>query len=264
MPDERRGPEARESSDETWRLALAAKEGRDHASDELVAALMPRIRAVARGYRRWPVLDESELMQEGVVGVLRALERFDPGRNIPFWAYASWWVRQAMQRQVAELTGSVVLSDRALRQLARVKAAHREHVRVHGAEPTARELEASTGLSSEQIGELTVAARRPRGLKEPIRDDAGSATTFEDQVADPSAEDAYEQIPAAVDAGSLPALLDHLSARERTVVRARFGFEVRPRTLRELGGELDLSAERVRQIEERALQKLRAVADATA
>ena len=77
----------------------------------------------------------SELMQEGVVGLLRALERYDPEVG-PFWPYASWWVRQAMQRLVAELTRPVVLSDRALRQLARVRNAHSEHLRSVRSEPS--------------------------------------------------------------------------------------------------------------------------------
>src|SRR4051794_23540607 len=100
-------------------LVLAAEEGDPGARDRLIQAFWPLIGSVARIYRSSAAVDRTELMQEGVVGLLRALERFDPSRGTPFWAYASWWVRQAMQQLVSELTRPVVLSDRALRQLAR-------------------------------------------------------------------------------------------------------------------------------------------------
>ena len=113
----------------------AAEKGDMNARARLVDAFMPLIASVARIYRSAPAVDRGELMQEGVVGLLRALERYDIGRGTPFWGYASWWVRQAMQQLVAEVTGPVVLSDRALRQLARVKDARRTHLQATGASP---------------------------------------------------------------------------------------------------------------------------------
>ena len=103
------------------------------------------IASVARRYRGCPAVDHAELMQEGMVGVLRALERFDPALRTPFWAYASWWVRQAMQRLVAELGQPVVLSDRALRQLAQVKEARRDLNQSDGSEPSTDRLATTTG-----------------------------------------------------------------------------------------------------------------------
>jgi len=88
-------------------LAVAAKAGDTGARGELIGALFPLIRRTARIYRHSPAVDETELTQEGVVGVLRALDRYDPARGSSFWAYASWWVRQAMQQLVSELTGPV-------------------------------------------------------------------------------------------------------------------------------------------------------------
>jgi hypothetical protein len=98
----------------------------------------------------------------GVVGLLRALERFDPSRGTPFWAYAAWWVRQAMQQLVSELTRPVVLSDRALRQLARVREVHRAALQESGAEPSRGELSARTGLSAEQLDHLLALLHVPR------------------------------------------------------------------------------------------------------
>src|SRR3954470_3564538 len=114
------------------RLVLAAKRGDEPCRAELVEAFMPLIASVARAYRGSPSVERRELMQEGVVGLLQALERYDLSRGTPFWAYASWWVRQAMQQIVAQLTRPMVLSDRALRQLARVRNAERGHLQEKG------------------------------------------------------------------------------------------------------------------------------------
>jgi RNA polymerase sigma factor (sigma-70 family) len=241
-------------------LVLAAKDGDDQATMRLLGALTPHIRGIARGYRRWATLEERELMQEGVTGVLRALDRFEPALDTPFWAYATWWVRQGMQRLVAELTGPVVLSDRAMRQLARVKAARREHVQAHGREPTTRDVSARTGIDAAQVDELTVAERRPRGLEQQVAGDGGSSLTFQDLVADPRAQDAYDRVQDEIASLPLRRLVDELDERERAVVRGRFGLDAPKRTLRQLGSDLHISAERVRQIQERALTKLRTAA----
>ena len=264
MRYEHRGDRAQRPCEaETRALVLAAKEDDERAAGSLIVAFTPSIRAVARGYCRWPSLDEGELVQEGIVGLLRAVHRFDSGVDAPFWAYAVFWVRQAMQRLVAELMGAVVLSDRALRQMARVKAARREYQRTHSGEPTSRDLAALTGFDVAHVDGLTVAERSPRALGEPVREDSGSSMTFADLVVDPRAEDAYEEVASSIDSGPIEDLLDRLNERERTVIRARFRLGGPQRTLREVGAQLRISAERVRQIQERALGSLRDGADST-
>jgi RNA polymerase sigma factor (sigma-70 family) len=109
-------------------LVLAAQEGSEEARAQLVEALIVPIARLARLYSGTREIRREELMQEGVAGLLRALNRYDPALATPFWAYASWWVRQAMQQVDAELTRPVVLSDRAMRRLARVRSAEREHL----------------------------------------------------------------------------------------------------------------------------------------
>jgi RNA polymerase sigma factor (sigma-70 family) len=238
-------------------LVLAAQQGDAGARQEVVAALFPLIRRVACIYRRSTAVSQLELTQEGVVGVLRALDRFDPAFGTPFWAYASWWVRQAMQHLVSELTGAVVLSDRAVRQLARVKDATSNHLQTHGDHPTTGELAAETGLSTEQVEHLVAAERRPRALEEPVGDGEGGVATFGDLLADPAAEEQYDLAPPDIELQALAVLLRGLTARERTIVLGRFGLDGPERTLRDLGSDLGVSAERVRQIEERALEKMR-------
>jgi RNA polymerase sigma factor (sigma-70 family) len=194
-------------------------------------------------------------MQDGVVGLLRALERYDPDIG-PFWPYASWWVRQAMQKLVAEMKRPLVLSDRALRQVARVKEAQRIHVQRHGRDASIFELAAATGFATDHVQSLMAADRVPRALEERANRD-GDGGTLGELVSDPSSEDAFDRIVTRIASETLHELPRLLSERERTVVSARYGLGCRPQTLREVAGDLGLSAERVRQIEEKALSKLR-------
>ena len=241
------------------RLVLAAKGGDRAARAQLVEAFMPLISSIARTYRSGQV-QRLELLQEGVVGLLRALERFEPERGVPFWGYATWWVRQAMQQLVAELTRPVVLSDRALRHLARLKQAHHTTVQRTGHEPTREELAALSGLTRDQVDDLLATERAPRSLEEPTGGSDDEIGTFGDLLADPLAADEYEHVLGAIEVEELHAMLTGLSDRERDVLRARYGLGGggEELSLRTVGDRLGLSGERVRQIEHRALTKLAA------
>ena len=244
-------------------LVEAARTGDAAARARLIDAFMPLISSAARTYRVGQV-QRVELLQEGVVGLLRALERFDPERGVPFWGYASWWVRQAMQQLVSELTRPVVLSDRALRHLARLKEAHRDTLQRDGHEPSRTELAARSGLTADQVDGLLATERAPRSLEEPLGGGDEEIGTFGELLADPLSEDEYERVLAAIEVAELHALLAGLSDREREVLRARYGLDGDgERSLRDVGRDLGLSGERVRQIERRALGKLAAAAGAT-
>jgi RNA polymerase primary sigma factor len=242
------------------RLVEAAQAGDRRAREQLVEAFLPLIAGVARVYRGSPPITRLELMQEGVVGLLRALERYDPELGVPFWGYAAWWVRQAMQQLVAELTRPMVLSDRALRQLSQLRRAHGEYVAEHGREPNTDELADSTGLTPEQAAEMLALERVPRSLDEPVREDGGELGAFGELLVDPLAADAYEQLLDHSEIEQIRALLGSLNDRERMILRARYGLDGPEQSLRDVGERIGLSGERVRQIEQRALGKLRAAA----
>jgi RNA polymerase primary sigma factor len=247
------------------RLVQAAKEGDRRAREELVEAFLPLVAGVARVYRGSPSITRVELVQEGVVGLLRALERYDPALGVPFWGYATWWVRQAMQQLIAELTRPTVLSDRTLRHLAQLKRAHGEYLQQHGQEPTGSQLAADTGLTHAQVGELLALERIPQSIDEPVKGaDGDEVGAFGELLADPLAEDAYEQLLDNSEIEQVRALLGSLNDRERTILRARYGLDGPEQSLREVGERIGLSGERVRQIENRALGKLRAATNRTA
>jgi RNA polymerase sigma factor (sigma-70 family) len=238
-------------------LVLAAKFDRGRRG-ELVDAFCPLIAGLARSYIRPGTVERQELMQQGIVGLLEALERYDPDLGTPFWAYACWWVRQAMQQLVTQLAGPVVLSDRAQRALSRLGAARHTYAQHHRREPTRSDLSAATRLEASHIESLMAARIRARGLDEPVGDGDGGLC-LGDILADPAAEDEFECVGHRTAAEGLGALLGQLDERERYVVGRRFGLDGEERTLRELAGDLGVSAERVRQIEQRALNTMRAV-----
>jgi RNA polymerase primary sigma factor len=240
------------------RLVEAARAGDRGACEELVEAFLPLIAGVARVYRGSQAITRVELMQEGVVGLLRALERYDPALGVPLWGYAAWWVRQAMQQLVAELTRPLVLSDRALRQLSQLKRAHGEYLVEHGREPSGNELAARTGLSHAQVADMLALERVPQSMDEPVQGGEGELGAFGELLADPLAGDAYEQLLDHSEIEQIRALLGSLNDRERMILRARYGLDGPEQSLRDIGERTGLSAERVRQIEQRALGKLRA------
>jgi RNA polymerase primary sigma factor len=256
------GPQsnARLSRAQEVELVLAAQARPGPERERLVEVFAPLIGSIARNYAGRRDIERRELKQEGVVGLLRALQRYDPEVGASFWAYASWWVRQAMQQLVSELGLPIVLSDRAMRQLARIRNAERRLAQEHRREPTRRELADATGFSLEHVECLASAARRPRGLEEPVGGEGEQGAVLGDRVADPRAEDDYELVPLHVACGQLPKLLDSLDERERRVVCQRFGLDGPERTLRDLAGDLGVSLERVRQIEQESLHKCRLAA----
>lgn len=249
--------------DQELELVLAAQSGDPVARDRLVREFRPLVRSVARQYSGSPAIERIDLMQEGVVGLLRALERYDPSYDVPFWGYASWWVRQAMQRLVGQLVRPVSMSDRALRQLARVRDARTEHhLRGGGLEPSSCDLAGATGLSQDHVERLLAVESTPRALDEPLGGDASGMATLGERITDPRSEDEYDGVETRLEVEARRVPLDGLDERQRKVVCAHFGLD-RPReTLREIANELGLSAERVRQIEEHALEELRTLTTA--
>lgn len=235
-------------------LVLAAEAGDVKARSKLVEVFLPAIAAVAHRFPIGAGIERQELVQEGVAGLLFAARRYDPRVSTRFWVYASFWVRKCMQDLVGDLARPVALSDRAARDLARIKAAHREHVQVHGCEPSDEQLSAATGLALVQVERLQAAARVPRGMEERLGADVD---TVGDSIRDLRAERAYEQVLDRIEIREVRDFSDELDERERVVLRAHYGLGEPAQTLNQIGAGLGLTAERARQIEIGALKKLR-------
>src|SRR5690242_3150959 len=247
------------SGDEADALARRAQAGDSAAREELIRRLLPLVHSTARRYQT-EGLEQADLLQEGIVGLLRALQRFDPERGVPFAAYATWWIRQSLQEARSDFMRPLRLPPKALRQLSQLKS---EHQRIYQDEQRSAkigELAARTQIDLEQAEALLIADARERSLDEPIGSIEGDLGTLGDLLEDPLSAAAYEDVVDAVAGEQLRALLSRLTDREREVVGARFGFDTPAEKLSEVGERLGLSAERVRQIEERALAKLRSAA----
>jgi len=254
---------SRRSAEQERELVVAAERGDRAARRELVASFLPAIAHVARRFETGGRVQRPELLQEGVAGLLFAARRYDPRLRTPFWGYASFWVRKAMQELVAEVTRPAALSDHAVRALAQLGAARREHLRVHRAEPTAAQLAAATGFSRAQVDSLLAIDRVPRSFEEPMGVDESTPATLGETIADPDGESDYEQVLDRMEVEVVRGLAEGLAERERTVLRRHYGLGRPPETLSTIASDLGLSAERIRQIEEEALEKLREAATQT-
>jgi RNA polymerase primary sigma factor len=248
---------SRLSAEQVRELVVATERGDRAASRQLVDSFLPAIGGVARRFRGGGQVQRSELMQEGVAGLLFAAKRYDPRTGTPFWAYASFWVRKAMQELVAEVTRPFAISDHAVRNLARIRGARRAHVLARGAEPTQAELAAATGFTLSQLDSLLAIERMPRGFEEPLSAEGANGATVGDAIADPRAEQEYEHVLDEMEVRDLARRLDE---RERAVLWGHYGLGQAAQTLSEIGAGLGLTAERVRQIEADALKKLREAA----
>jgi RNA polymerase sigma factor (sigma-70 family) len=244
------------TDDEASALVDRARAGDDAAREQLIEKLLPLVGSYAR---RFPTegLDHTDLLQEGIVGVLRALERYEPERGVPFPAYATWWIRRSLQDARSDFIRPFRLPPKALQQLSRLKT---EHQRIYQAEHRSAalaELAERTNIDAGQAAALASADARVRSLNETIDGSEGELGSLGDLLADPLSAADYEDVIDNVAGQQLYALLSRLTDRERDVVRARFGFDGEPEKLVDVARRLGLSAERVRQIEERGLAKLR-------
>jgi RNA polymerase sigma factor (sigma-70 family) len=240
-------------------LAELAVAGDSGARDQLVARCLPMVLRVARGYAGRDV-ELADLVQEGVLGLLRALERFDPDRGVPFVAYAGWWLRQAMQQAIAEQSRSVRLPTRVLWDIHELREARGDFFSSHGREASPVELERELGWTPRRLDDVLRAERPALSLDAPYHGDEDAVDRMGDLIGDPLSEQAYDDVLTEATGDSVRTLLRMLTERERQVLGWRLGLDGEELSLRQIGRRLGMSAERVRQIEQRALIKLRGAA----
>ena len=246
------------SREEEIRLGKLALKGDQKAIQGLVEA---NLRFVVKVANRFSGAGPSllDLINEGNIGLLQAARRFDPARNVKFISYAVWWIRQGIMQMLAEQSGPTRLPLKQAGLLYKIRRKTEEFTKMHDREPTPKELAAALGVKLREIEEVQRVARRPVSLDSPITED--SETAYMDLMADEDAPAVDHDLLESSLRREIAGLLGNLAPREREVIELRFGIATgETMTLEEVGGQLGLSRERIRQIEKKAKKKLQRLA----
>ncbi|MFD3529931.1 RNA polymerase sigma factor RpoD/SigA [Streptomyces sp. NPDC058664] len=230
----------------------------ERAKDLFIKSNLRLVVAVARRYPRsgLPLLD---LIQEGNAGLVRAVEKFDYAKGFKFSTYATWWIRQAITRSIADQSRTIRLPVHLVEELGRIRRVQREFNRENGREPEPAEIAAELGSTPERVVDVLDWSRDPVSLNMSV-DDEGE-TQFGDLLEDTSAISPEQSVLTLLRSEELDDLIDKLDHRTASIIRMRYGIEDgRERTLTEVGKEHGLTRERIRQIEKHALLELKKMA----
>ena len=221
----------------------------------MIKANLRLVVKIARDYEGLglPLLD---LISEGNIGLMKAVERFDPAKGGKLSTYGAWWIKQSIKRALANQSKTIRLPVHLVDRISRMR---RVAMKLHeelGREPTDEELGEELGMTASRVGQLRTAAIRPASLDAPIGDD--DSNSFAEVVQDENAETPYEQLEGKTVTAMLQEMVTKLDPREATILRFRFGLDGgSEKTLEEVGQKFGVTRERVRQIQNIALAKLR-------
>ncbi len=241
--------------EEEVKLARKIKRGDAVARATMVRSNLRLVVKIARDYQGLglPLLD---LISEGNIGLMKAVERFDPKKGGKLSTYAAWWIKQSIKRALANQSKTIRLPVHLVDKISKIRRVSVQMSEELGREPTDEELAEEIGMSSAKVSQLKTAAIRPASLDAPIGDD--DSTEFGEIVGDEEAQDPFELLRDKDLRDEVGDLLDVLDDRERRIINSRFGLDgQKPKTLEEVGEKFGVTRERIRQLQNIALHKMR-------
>ena len=236
-------------------LAARIKKGDKKAREHMINANLRLVVKIARDYDGigLPLLD---LISEGNIGLMKAVERFDPAKGGKLSTYGSWWIKQSIKRALANQSKTIRLPVHLVDKISKMRRMAMKLQEEFGREPTDEELAAELGTTASRVSQMRIAAIRPASLDAPIGDD--DSNNFSEMVEDERAVNPYDELEDKTVVGMLQDMVKHLDNREATILRFRFGLDGgNEKTLEEVGVKFGVTRERVRQIQNLALRKLR-------
>jgi RNA polymerase primary sigma factor len=240
---------------EEVQLAARIKKGDKKAREQMIKANLRLVVKIARDYEGigLPLLD---LISEGNIGLMKAVERFDPSKGGKLSTYGSWWIKQSIKRALANQSKTIRLPVHLVDKISRMRRTAMRLQEELGREPTDEELGGELGITASRVAQMRMAAIRPASLDAPIGDE--DSNNFAEVVQDESADTPYEQLEEKTVTRMLQEMVKTLDPREATILRYRFGLDGgAEKTLEEVGEKFGVTRERVRQIQNIALRKLR-------
>ncbi|MFT6864860.1 MAG: RNA polymerase primary sigma factor [Akkermansiaceae bacterium] len=242
--------------EEEWELAERIKDGDEKARDHMIRANLRLVVKIARDYSNYG-LPLADLISEGNIGLMKAVEKYEPAKGGKLSTYATWWIKQSVKRALSNQSKTVRLPIHMVDKISRLQRISNSLIEELGRQPTADELAEILGIPRKKLAMIKQAAQRLTSLDAPIGDD--DSDSYAETIGDSSALDPLEALASKEIYGELlNGLRRLLDKRESKIIEARFGLDgKKPMTLQEIGCDFGLTRERIRQVQNKALEKMR-------